>query len=513
MKTQMTQKRNQNPMTNRPAQRIIIIGGVAAGAKTAAKARREDPHSEIHIFTDEEYISYAGCGEPYYISGHIQDREKLLARTPEQFDAIYRVQVHPNHRVLKIDPQAKTVEVSNQHANETWSEPYDKLVLATGAKSIMPPIPGNDLPGVFSLRTIPETDAIRSYIDKGNIYEAVVVGGGFIGLEMVEALAERGMKVTLVEKMPFPAPNYDSIVGVHIKNKLEEKGVRVLCESTLEEVIGSPQYGVRTVKVNGEEIHADLVLISVGVRPNVELAREAGIKLGSTGAIQVNDCLQTNIPDIYAAGDCAEVKQMVNGKPTWMPLGSTANRQGRVLGINLAGGTAVFPGVLGTGIFRVFDMNVARTGLGEEEAVQDGFDVETVIVPAGDLPHYMPDGQPVITKLIADRQSGRLLGAQCWGSGKVDKVIDTLATALTFKARIEDIQQLDLAYAPPFAPPLGNATTASNVMQNKLDRKLESITPLELQKTLQTSNNKVLLDVRPPAGRQKVCTQDCLNIP
>jgi len=290
-------------MSNPSHHRIIIIGGVAAGAKTAAKTRREDPTADICIYTEEQYISYAGCGEPYYISGHIPTRCQLLARTPEQFDEMYRVKVHLKHRVVKINPQAKTVDIVNLATETKVTESYDKLVLATGASAIVPPIPGVDIPGVFSLRTIPDTDAIRTYIDKGNIHEAIVVGGGFIGLEMVEALTERGIKVTLVERLPLPAPNFDPLAGLHIKREMERKGVRVLLDSSLEEIIGSPQYGVRIVKVNGKEMHADMVILSIGVRPNVQLANDAGITIGVTGAIQVNDRLQTSIPDIYAAGE------------------------------------------------------------------------------------------------------------------------------------------------------------------------------------------------------------------
>ncbi|MDX9754332.1 MAG: FAD-dependent oxidoreductase [bacterium] len=498
---------------NKNSQHIVIIGGVAAGTKTAAKVRREHPHCEITIFTEEPYISYAGCGQPYYISGHIQQRANLLARTPEQFFSLYQVQVQLNHRVMKIDAPNKQVEVENLETGLRFHHPYDQLVIATGASSIVPRLPGIDFPGVYSLRSIDDMDAIRAYIDRDSVNEAIVVGGGFIGLEMVESLVARNIKVTLVERLPLPAPIFDPLIGHHINNTLQAHGVRVRLGSSLEAVIGSPQYGVRAVTINGQEQHADLVLLCIGVRPNVGLAKEAGIALGPTGAIAVDDHLRTNVPDIYAAGDCSEMKHLVTGKPVWIPLGSTANRQGRVLGINLAGGSEIFPGVLGTSIFRIFDLNVARTGAGEKEAVEAGFDVETVVVPAGDAPHYMPEGKTVITKLIIDKKTERVLGAECWGPGKVDKVIDTLATAITLRANVADLQQLDLAYAPPFAPPLGNATTSANVVRNKLDHKTDGIAPLELKSRLDAGESVFLLDVRPPQARAKLVTTNDVNIP
>ena len=498
---------------NDSVSRILIIGGVAAGTKTAAKARRHDPNAEIIIFSEEEFISYAGCGEPYYISGHIKERAKLLTRTPEQFESLYKIKVLTRRRVIKITPEIKSITVENLMDKSCCEEPYTKLVIATGAVPIIPKLPGIGLPGVFTLRTIPDTDAIQAYLEKQSIQEAVVVGGGFIGLEMIEALHCRGIKVTLVERLPLPAANFDPLIGWHIKNILESKGVRVLLNSSLEEISGDSGSGVSSVTVNGEKISTGLVLLSVGVRPAVKLAQEAGITLGTTGAIQVDEHLQTNIPDIYAAGDCAESTQIVTGKPVWVPLGSTANRQGRVLGLNLTGSKEIFPGILGTGIFRIFDLNVGRTGIGEDEAIRNGFKVETVVVPAGDAPHYMPEGKTVITKLIAEQATGRLLGAECWGTGKVDKVIDTLATAITFKAKIQDIQQLDLAYAPPFAPPLGNAAVAANVLQNRLDGFTAGISPLELKQRLDAGEDIFLLDVRPPQVRSKVCTQTEVNIP
>ena len=425
-------------MTSNNPLRIAIIGGVAAGAKTAAKARREDPHAEITIYTEEAYISYAGCGEPYYIGGEVSDREQLLQRSPQDFLREHQIVVKPLHRVTKIRAQEKKIDVLNIQENHTFTVEFDVLVIATGASSIIPKLPGVALPGVFKLRTIPDTDAIREKVDSGTVQNAVVVGGGYIGLEMIEQLTHRGIAVTCVERMEQLAPPYDSDVAHEVKMVLENHGVKVMLNSALEEIIGSAEEGVRAVKVAGQEIATDMVLLSVGIRPNVELAREAGIEIGPTGAIRVNEYLQTNYPYIYAAGDCSEMVNRVTGKPVWVALGH-CEPSGASAGINVTGGQEKFPGIVGTSIFRVFDLNVAGTGLIEREARKQGYDIEVAVVPQTDKPGYMPGAKSVIVKLIAEKSTQRLLGAEVWGPGNVDKVIDTLATALVFNATITDL--------------------------------------------------------------------------
>lgn len=494
--------------------RIVVIGGVAAGTKAAAKARRQDAKAEITIYTDEAYISYAGCGQPYYIGGEILTKDNLLARTPEQFEGATNIGVRTLHRAVRIDPKAKSVEFERLDSNQALTVPYDALVIATGASPIVPPIPGTDLPGVFTVRTIPDAEAMRRRIDSGKVKNAVVVGGGYIGLEMVENLVKQRIFVTVVERELQLAPLFDEDVALHIRNTLLQKNVTILTGSSMESIQGSAKDGVKSVTVAGKEIPADLVILSVGIRPNTKLAKEAGIELGPTGAIRVNERMQTNFPDIYAGGDCAESIQLVTGKPTWVSLGSTANKQGRVIGINITGGNATFPGVLGTGIFRVFDLNVGLTGLTEKAAQKEGIDYEAAIVPVDDKPHYMSGPQKVIVKLLAERSTRCLIGAQVWGRGKVDKVVDTLATVLYFKGTVDDAMQLDLAYAPPFAPALGNVITAANVLQNKLDGHVEGILPLEVkQKAERGDDDFVMLDVRPPEMRSQVCLETCANIP
>jgi len=496
-----------------PNKRIVIIGGVAAGTKSAAKARRQDPHAEITLFTGEEYISYAGCGQPYYIGGEVQQRSQLLARTPVQFQQGQNITIHTRHQAMRIDPRARTVEVLDLATNQTRTVPYDALVIATGAAPIVPSLPGTGLPGVYVIRTIPVVDEIRGRLDQGLVKQAVVVGGGYIGLEMVENLVNRGVQVTVVEREKQLAPLYDADVAAHILRVLEQKGARVRLGASLEAIQGSPEEGVTAVTVAGENLPTNMVILSVGVRPETQLAREAGIETGPTGAIRVNEFMQTNFPDIYAAGDCVEVTNLVTGRPAWIPLGSTANKQGRVVGENITGGNAVFPGVTGTSIFRVFDLNVAKTGLSEKEAQKEGIDYEAVVVPAEDKPHYMPGHKTVITKLLAERSTRRLLGAQVWGPGNVDKVIDTLATALFFKATVEDLTQLDLAYAPPFAPAMGNVITAANVLLNKLSKQTEGILPQQVLEKLERKEDFIFLDVRDPQNIVMVCDACCQNIP
>ncbi|MGC9327542.1 MAG: NAD(P)/FAD-dependent oxidoreductase, partial [Candidatus Hinthialibacter sp.] len=313
-------------MTESKNKRIVIIGGVAAGTKAAAKARRQDPNAEITIYTDEKYISYSGCGQPYYIGGEIASKDALLARTPEQFHESSGIQVHTRHKVVRIDSNEKIIEILDLNSDQSLTAPYDALVIATGASPIVPPLPGVDLPGVFAVRTIPDAEAMRTMLDAGKVKEAVVVGGGYIGLEMVENLVAHQVKVTVVEREPQLAPLFDEEIASHIRNILRQKNVDIITGSSLEAIHGSNEHGVQNVMVGGREYPADLVVLSVGVRPNVQLAKKSGIELGVTGAIRVDERLQTNLPDIYAGGDCVESIHMVTGKPTWVPLGSTANK-------------------------------------------------------------------------------------------------------------------------------------------------------------------------------------------
>ncbi len=493
--------------------KIIIIGGVAAGTKSAAKARRQDPNADITIYTDEEFISYAGCGQPYYIGGSILIKDNLLARTPEQFEQLTNIKIRVKHQVTSIKTSSKTLDIVDLNTNESHSVVYDALVIATGASPIIPPLPGVDLPGVYAVRTIPDAEEMRNLFDSGKTKNIVIVGGGYIGLEMVENLAERNLNVTVVEREDQLAPLFDKDVAGHIRNTLLPKHVTIMTGKSLEAINGTAEDGVQSVVIAGKTLKTDMVILSIGVRPNVKLAQDAGIELGVTGAIKVNQKMETSAPDVYAAGDCVETINLVTGKPAWIPLGSTANKQGRVVGINITGGDAKFPGVYGTGIFRIFDLNVSKTGLSEKEANKEGIDYEAVVIAADDKPHYMSGLQKVIVKLLAERSTRRLIGAEVWGRGNVDKVIDAIATALHFKATVEDAMQLDLAYAPPYAPAMGNLITAANVLQNKLDGNTKGILPTEVQEKVDRGDDFMMIDVRPPEMRAQICLEECVNIP
>jgi len=482
---------------------MVVIGAVAAGTKAAARARRMAHDLEIIIFTDEKYISYAGCGEPYYIGGVVKEKQELLARTPEYFEEHMHISVRTGARVTHIDPHRRSVRVKTGSGPEEEVN-YDYLVIGTGARAIRLDLPGHDLPGIFVIRPVDEVVELRNLVDTGKVRRAAVIGAGFIGLEMVENLRERGVEVTLIEKLDHVAPTYDEDVALHIEQLLESRGVRVLLGAAVESFEAGEDGRLGAVRTDQGTVECDVAVVGVGIRPNTEVAAEAGIELGVRGTIRTNDRLQTNFDTIYAGGDCAESRHRVTGRPVWQPLGDTANLHGRVVGTNIALAaqgqtpTARFPGVLGTSIFRVFDLDVGQTGLTETAAMDAGFDIEVAVVPLSDRPHYMPDQGSLTLKLVADRKDGRLLGAQVWGSGGVDKVVDTLAAALTFQAKVEELTNLDLAYAPPFSPALGNVIMASQVMENQLQRHVAALTSVGLRKLDKEGKDFIFLDVRNP---------------
>jgi len=494
-------------------EKVIVIGAVAAGTKSAAKARRDNPDLEITIFTEEKYISYAGCGLPYYLSGVVKRREQLFARTPAYFKKIMNIGIFTEHHVSKINPDKKTVTVINLKDKKETEHCFDKLVIATGSKAIRPKIPGIDLKNIFQLKTVEDAIAIRELIESGKVKNVVIVGGGYIGLEAAENLIEKDLNVAIVELKDQLIPSFDKDVALNVEKYLKEKGVKVFTQDQAIEFIGNSKDEVIKVKTKNNEFPAELVLVAIGIFPNTKIAEEAGIELGPTKAIKVNEKLQTNYPYIYAAGDCVETIQLVTGKPVWVPLGSTANKQGRVVGANIAGGDERFSGILGTAIFKVFDWNIGITGLTERTAKNEGFDIESAIVPVNDKAHYYPGGKNINIKLIAEKKSGRVLGAQIWGEGTVDKAIDTIATAITFKATVNDLLSLDLCYAPPYSPVLGPVIVVANVLQNKLQKKTEGILPLEVKEKFDKGENFTFLDVRNPMEFIEGKIEPCTNIP
>ena len=474
--------------------RLLVIGGVAAGPKAAAKARRCDPEMEIVIYQEEEEISYAGCGLPYYISGFIKERGELISRTPGKFaqDGI-RVQKH--RRIEKIDIEKHTVSGRNLENGEIFTDHFDRLVLATGAQAIRPKIEGIALSNIFYLRSVFNADAIVERIRTEDIRNVVIAGGGYIGLEMAESLVRLGKNVTIVELASQILTLFDEDFANILRQYLEKNGVQIFTSEAIKALRGNGK--VTHVQTVSREIEADAVLMSLGIRPQVELAIQAGLKIGETGAIWVNEKMETSVEGIYAAGDCAETTHLLTGKKVWIPLGSTANKQGRVVGINVCGGNATFPGVLGTTIFKCFDFNVAKTGFNMKEAEKEGFHPVQAIVRGYDRAHYYPGGKESALKVIAEKETGRILGGQAIGEGPSDKFIDILAMALHSKMTCRELTSVDLAYAPPFSPVLSPVIVAANVLLNKLEGRMRGIQASEVKEKLETSKETFqVLDVR-----------------
>jgi NADPH-dependent 2,4-dienoyl-CoA reductase/sulfur reductase-like enzyme len=455
--------------------RLVVIGGVAAGTKAASRARRVDPDLEITVYQQEPEISISECGLPYLISGVVEERGALVARTPEEF-AEKDVEVLTRHRVEKIDPDHKKLVVKNLQTNTEFEDSYDRLIVATGARAVLPPIDGAGLDGVFVLRFLTDSDKIRSFIRERSPQKAVVIGGGYVGLEITESLVELGIEVSLVEAMERVGGIYSPDISEKIEEHLQEKGVRIFTGEEVRRLVKDDDERVRAVCFGDEETAAELVIVAVGAKPEVTLAEEAGAEIGPSGAIQVDKHLKTNLRDVWAAGDCAESVHLVTGECGWEPLGDTANQMGRVAGTNAARGEDVleFPGILNTGVFKVFDLVVAKTGLSEEEAAEAGFEVVTSTVESKSKAGYYPGGQPTFIKLIVDRATGRLLGAETVG-GNADKYVDICATAIWGGLSYPDLVNLDLAYAPPFGTTLSPVIAAASVLANKFEKETEGV--------------------------------------
>ena len=472
-----------------------MIGGVAAGPKAAAKARRCDPEMEIVIYQEEEEISYAGCGLPYYISGIVKERDELISRTPGKF-AQDGIRVLKHRRIENIDAENHTVSGRNLDSGETFTDRFDRLVLATGAQPIRPNIKSIDLGNIFYLRSIFDADAILERVISQSVRNVVIAGGGYIGLEMAESLVRLGKNVTIVELAPQIVTLFDEDFAGILRQYLEKKGVHIYTSEGIKALRGR-EGKVTHVQTVAREIEADAVLMSLGIRPQVELAKKAGLKIGETGAIWVNEQMETSVDRIYAAGDCAETTHLITGKRVWIPLGSTANKQGRVVGMNVCGGNATFPGVMATGIFKTFDFNVAKTGLNMKEAEKEGFHPIQAIVRGYDRAHYYPEGKESTLKVIADKETGRILGGQAMGEGPSDKFIDILAMALHGRMTCQELTSVDLAYAPPFSPALSPVIVAANVLMNKLEGRVKGIQASEVKERLETSRESFqILDVR-----------------
>ncbi len=466
--------------------KTVIIGGVAAGTKTAAKLKREDPRGEIVIYSKSRDISYAGCGLPYHVGGVVESAEELVVNTPEKFTGLTGVPVHTNSEVTHVDPAAKTITVNG----ETVS--YDRLVIAVGAKPLVPPVEGVHLPGVFTVRTPDDAAGIRSYAE--GCKSAVVAGGGFIGLEMAENLMARGLSVTLIDMADQLMPSiFDADMADFVRRKLQEKGLRILLKTRLVSLSGDEK--VTGVKTSSGDLSADLVILSLGIRPATGFLSDTGLEM-EKGCILTDEYGKTSLADIYAVGDCALVRNRLTKERQWSAMGSTANIAGRALALTLGGEPTSYPGCLGTGVVKLSDdLNAARTGLTREQAVNAGYSVITALSVSDDKPHYYPGSGFFITKLIADRDTHRLLGAQILGRGAVDKMADVAVVGISAGLRAEDFITMDFSYAPPFSTAIHPFAAACQVLVNKLSGRLESMTPEEF--TRGAARGYTLVDAQP----------------
>jgi CoA-dependent NAD(P)H sulfur oxidoreductase len=432
--------------------KLIVIGGVAGGTSAAAKAKRVNPDLEITLFERSNQVSFAPCGLPYVIGGDISNFHKLIARTPSDF-AQTGIQALTQHEVLGVDYPNRTLEVRNHLEGTTIKASFDKLLIATGASALRPQIPGSDLENIFTLRNITDGEAIQKSIlsafNRSSNPKAVIVGGGYIGLEMAEAFQKRGLQVTIIEQLPRLLGNVDPDTAALTLAEVKRHGVEVLVSEQVKGFTGNGR--VERVITLHNDLEADLVLLAVGVRPNSSLAASFGVELTPFGSVAVNQQLDTNLPGVYAAGDVTEVHHLVSGRHAYIPLGNTANHQGRVAGTNIAGGHSSFPGVVGTAISKVFDVAVGMTGLSELDAFQLGLDAKAVTISTSDHAGYYPDHRPIMVRLVFETKSAKLLGAQIVGHGDAVKRIDVVAALLHRAGTLEDLANLNLAYAPPFS--------------------------------------------------------------
>lgn len=499
--------------------RVVVIGGVAAGPKVASKIIRLHPEAEVTVIEKGVFLSYAGCGLPYYVSGVVHEQKELMAtpagtvRDPVFFQKVKNVQVLNRTEATAIDRAARTVRVRALEDGAERTIPYDKLILCTGASSFTPPIPGRDSKGVFSLYGVEDAEGIRAALAEERARDVVVIGGGLIGVEITEALIARGCRVTIVEMVPQILGFLDEEMARLVTAHMESKGVKVRVRTKVEEILAK-NGAVAGVRTDAGELAADMVIMAVGVRPNATLAKEAGLEIGPSGGIAVDDHQRTSDPNILAAGDCCQMRHLVDGQPAYVPLGSTANKMGRVAANVACGREDRFPGVLGSCVCKVFDFAVGATGLCERKARAAGYDVTIVLAPAPDKAHFMPEAQPLLMKLVVDKATRKLLGAQAVGPGAADKRIDVAAMALTAGMTVDDLAQADLCYAPPFSPAMDNILTAANIARNKLDGFFEGISPSALQGRIDSgSNGFVLLDNRSPEEFAQVRLAGSINLP
>ena len=458
--------------------KVLVLGGVAAGTKVAAKLKREDRSCEVTILTKGRDISYAGCGLPYYVGDVIHEKSELIVNTPEKFAALTGAAVRTETEAVAVHTDRHTVEAKDLRTGEVSEYGYDKLVIATGASPFVPPVQGLDLKNVFVMRTPDDAIGLREAVESGEIKRAVVAGGGFIGLEVAENLAAKGVKTTVIDFAPHVLPNFlDPELSEYVENRMADEGIMPVTGVSLEGAEGSGK--VEKVLTSKRGYKADALVLAIGIRPNTGFLEGSGIEMFK-GTILTDRYMRTNVPDVYAAGDCAMVTNRQTGKPAWSPMGSTANITGRLLASGIAGKKIAYPGVLGTGVAKLpGGLNTGRTGLTETAAKAEGYDVESVITVVDDKAHYYPGAGLFIIKLTADRATRKLLGVQVLGTGAVDKVTDIGVTAISLGATVDQLAAMDFAYAPPFSTAIHPFAHSVNILINKLDGEMVSFTPAE----------------------------------
>ena len=495
---------------------VVIIGGVAAGLKSAAKVRRGDPKAKITVIERGDLVSYGACGMPYVVSGNVDSIDHLMMtpngsmRNPSFFKATKNLDILTKTEALRIDRTAKTVRVKDLPSGTESDIPYDKLVIATGSTPVRIPFPGIELGNIFPMWHPYDAQAIRDLLEGRQVKNAVIIGAGLVGIEMAEAFHRWGVHTTIVEMQDHVFPAFlDPEVALSVEKYAQGNGIDIRMQEKVQRFEGDGV--VRAVVTDKGTYPADVVVLSVGVKPTVALAREAGLEIGSSGAILVNQNMLTSDPDIYAGGDCAENTHMVSGKKMFVALGSIANKHGRVIGENICGANVKFRGILGTVVVRLLELNVGKTGLTEKEAKAAGYEIVTTMTTGNDRAHYMPESKLLTIKLIADAHSRKVLGIQAFGEGDVAKRIDVVASVLTFGGTIDDLFDVDLSYAPPFNNPIDNAAVAANTLMNKISGKFKGISTIEAKEKL-ASPKTVFLDVRSPEECKAVRIASCRNV-
>ena len=491
--------------------KVVIVGGVAGGATAAARIRRLDEQAEIFVFERSGYISYANCGLPYYIGGVIENPQQLTLQTPESFFSRFRVHMKVHHEVTAIHPERKTVSVKNLESGEIFEESYDKLLLSPGAKPTQPRLPGVGIDKLFTLRTVEDTFRIKEYINNNHPKSAVLAGGGFISLELAENLRELGMDVTIVQRPKQLMNPFDSDMASFIHSEMRRHGIKLALGHTVEGFV-EKEDGVEVLLKEEPSLCADMVVLAIGVTPDTYLAGEAGLELGIKGSILVNDRMETSISDIYAVGDAVQVKHYVTGQETLISLAGPANRQGRIAADNICGGDSRYPGSQGSSVIKVFDMTAASTGLNETNAKKAGLDVDKVILSPMSHAGYYPGGRLMTMKVVFEKETYRLLGAQIVGYEGVDKRIDVLATAIHTGMKATELKDLDLAYAPPYSSAKDPVNMAGFMVDNLSNGILKQF-HLEDLASLPHYGSVTLLDTRTVGEYRRGHIDGFVNIP